>query len=112
MFAIIETLGRQYKVAVGDVIHVDLIKDETKEAAVGSSVVFNQVLMLANENEESGANIGKPFVSGAEVRGEIVEQGKDKKVIAFKKKRRKGYKKKIGHRRQYSAVIIKEIKAA
>jgi large subunit ribosomal protein L21 len=112
MFAVIESLGRQYKVSVGDVIHVDRISQENTEAPVGSPIVFTQVLMLADQDTDSGAQIGKPFVSGAQVLGEIVEQGKDKKVIAFKKKRRKGFKKKIGHRRQYSAVMIKEIKAA
>jgi len=112
MFAVIESLGHQYKVAVGDVIHVDRISDdENAEVPAGSSIVFNQVLMLS-QPDGSDAKIGQPYLEGAQVLGELVENGKDKKVIAFKKKRRKGYHKKKGHRRQFAAVVIKEIKAA
>ena len=109
-YAIIESLGRQYKVSVGDTIHLDKMNEEQSSEALpeGSKVIFTQVLAI-NDGE---AKFGKPFIQGATVMGELVRQDKDKKVIAFKKKRRKGYHRKVGSRRQFSVVKIKEIKAA
>jgi large subunit ribosomal protein L21 len=109
MFAIIDTLGRQYKVAVGDVIKVDRIAQNGDDVAEGSQITFTNVLLVGTSDK---VTVGAPTLKGAEVVGKIVEQGKDKKVIAFKKKRRKGYSRKVGFRRQFTTVQIESIKAA
>lgn len=108
MFAVIETLGRQYKVAVGDKIKVDRISKDRLDAPEGTPVVFDRVLMLGGDS----AKIGMPVIAGATVSAKVVEQGKEKKVLAFKKKRRKGYTRKVGFRRSYTVVQIESIKAA
>ena len=109
MFAIFEGLGRQYKVSVGDIIRVDQIVNEANDVETGSKIIFTQVLMLGGDQD---SKVGIPYVKGATVTGEVLKNDKEKKVIAFKKKRRKGYHRKIGFRRQYTEVLIKEIKAA
>src|SRR6266540_6294627 len=91
-YAIIKTGGRQYRVAEGDTIDVDLLDVEA-----GKSATFGDVLMYADGKELTHGN---PLISGAKVTGEVVEQRKDKKVIAFKFKRRKGYHRTVGHRRK------------
>lgn len=108
MFAVIETLGRQYKVAVGDKIKVDRISKDKKDAPEGTSVTFDRVLMIGGDETK----IGTPVLQGAIVSAKVVEQGKEKKVLAFKKKRRKGYTRKVGFRRAYTVVQIENIKAA
>jgi large subunit ribosomal protein L21 len=108
MFAVIETLGRQYKVTVGDKIKVDRISKDRTDAPEGSAVTFDRVLMIGGESPK----IGTPVLSGATVSAKVVEQGKEKKVLAFKKKRRKGYSRKVGFRRSYTVVQIESIKAA
>lgn len=110
MFAVIESLGRQYKVSEGDVIKVDHIQEAGSEVEPGTELVFTQVLMLGGSEAES--KVGAPYINGASVKAELVENGKEKKLISYKKKRRKGYERKLGFRRQYSAVKIKAIKAA
>lgn len=110
MFAVFESLGRQYKVSPGDVIQVDRVVDDEGEVPAGSTVVFTQVLMLNKEGED--AQVGRPFLTGASVTGELLSQDLGEKVVAFKKKRRKGYHKKKGHRRQISTIKITDIKAA
>jgi large subunit ribosomal protein L21 len=100
-YAIIKTGGRQYRVAEGDTIDVDLLEIEP-----GKKATFGEVLMHAD-----GDNIthGDPLISGAKVTGEVVEQRKDKKVIAFKYRRRKGYHRTVGHRRKLTRVKIDSI---
>ena len=100
-YAIIKTGGRQYRVAEGDTIDVDLLDIEA-----GKQTVFGDVLMHSD-----GDNVthGSPLISGAKVTGEVVEQRKDKKVIAFKYRRRKGYHRTVGHRRKLTRVKIKSI---
>ena len=100
-FAIIKTGGRQYRVAEGDTIDVDLI-----DVAAGKTATFDDVLMYAD-----GKNLthGDPLISGAKVTAEVLEQRKDKKVIAFKFRRRKGYHRTVGHRRKLTRVKIKSI---
>jgi len=100
-YAIIKTGGRQYRVAEGDTIDVDLL-----EGDAGQKMTFGDVLMHAD-----GENLthGSPLVSGASVTGEVVEQRKDKKVIAFKYRRRKGYHRTVGHRRKLTRVKITSI---
>ena len=97
-YAIIKTGGRQYRVAEGDTIDVDLLAGEA-----GAKMTFDDVLLHAD-----GENLthGSPSVSGASVSGELVEQRKDKKVIAFKYRRRKGYHRTVGHRRKLTRVKI------
>ena len=97
-YAIIKTGGRQYRVAEGDTIDVDLL-----EGDAGAKTTFGDVLLHAD-----GENLthGSPLVSGASVSGEVVEQRKDKKVIAFKYRRRKGYHRTVGHRRKLTRVKI------
>ena len=103
MYAVIATGGKQYKVNEGDVVRVEKLAGD-----VGSKVDISEVLMVGGEGE---AKIGSPTVDKATVTGEIVEQGKSKKVLVFKKKRRKGYKKMQGHRQSYTALRIEKIKA-
>lgn len=102
MYAVIKTGGKQYRVTEGDLVKVEKISGE-----VGQKVQLGDVLALG---EGDDIKIGTPVVEGASVVGEVVEQGKDKKIVVFKKKRRKGYKKTQGHRQQYTAVKIQEIK--
>ncbi len=110
MFAVIDTLGRQYKVSVGDIIKVDRVQDsQGADATEGSKITFTNVLLVGTPEQVA---VGTPLVKGATVVGKVVEQGKDKKVIAFKKKRRKGYTRKVGFRRCFTTIQIEEIKAA
>jgi large subunit ribosomal protein L21 len=100
-YAIIKTGGRQYRVAEGDTVDVDLL-----DIAAGKQATFGDVLFYAD-----GKNLthGSPLISGAKVTAEVLEQRKDKKVIAFKYKRRKGYHRTVGHRRKLTRVKIKTI---
>jgi large subunit ribosomal protein L21 len=97
-YAIIKTGGRQYRVAEGDTIDVDLLEGEA-----GRKMTFGDVLMHADGEQLTH---GTPSVAGASVTGEVVEQRKDKKVIAFKYRRRKGYHRTVGHRRKLTRVKI------
>jgi large subunit ribosomal protein L21 len=100
-YAIIRTGGRQFRVAEGDTVDVDLLDIEP-----GKTATFGDVLMFAD-----GENVshGDPLVSGAKVTAEVLEQRKDKKVVAFKYRRRKGYHRTVGHRRKLTRVKIKSI---
>ena len=97
MYAIIETGGKQYRVQQGDVICVEKLG-----AAVGETVCFDHVLVLG---EGEGIQVGTPYV-GTAVEGKVVEEGKGKKVIIFKYKAKKDYRKKQGHRQPYTMVEI------
>ena len=100
-YAIIKTGGRQFRVAEGDTIDVDLLDVEP-----GKTATFGDVLLFADGKDVTH---GSPLVSGAKVTAEVVEQRKDKKVVAFKYKRRKGYHRTVGHRRKLTRVKIKSI---
>ena len=100
-YAIIKTGGRQYQVAEGNTLDVDLLDVE-----VGKTATFGEVLMCADGKHLTH---GDPLISGAKVTAEVIEQRKDKKVIAFKFKRRKGYHRTVGHRRKLTRVRIKSI---
>ncbi|MFQ5736220.1 MAG: 50S ribosomal protein L21 [Thermodesulfobacteriota bacterium] len=102
MYAVIKTGGKQYKVAEGDVLSVEKLSGE-----IGSSIELGTVLAVG---EGEGIKIGTPTVEGARVIAEIVEQGKGKKLVIFKKKRRKGYAKKQGHRQLFTGLKIQSIK--
>lgn len=101
MFAVIKTGGKQYKVAKDDVIVVEKLKGET-----GEVVAFDSVLMVG-EGAETKA--GSPFVEGACVAGEVVEQARGDKVLVFKKKRRQNYRRTQGHRQDLTVVRITDI---
>ncbi|MCK5237262.1 MAG: 50S ribosomal protein L21 [Deltaproteobacteria bacterium] len=103
MYAVVKTGGKQYRVNEGDSIEVEKLSGE-----VGSKIEFSDVLAVG---EGDGINIGTPFVEGAVVTGEVLEQGRGKKIIVFKKKRRKGYSKKQGHRQDFTSVKITKIKS-
>jgi large subunit ribosomal protein L21 len=101
MYAVIASGGKQYKVSKGDSVRVEKL-----EGNVGAKVVIEDVLMLG---EGEGAKIGAPVVSGAKVEAEITDQGRGKKVVVFKFKWRKKYRKKYGHRQPYTELKVTEI---
>ncbi|MGA9109848.1 MAG: 50S ribosomal protein L21 [Smithella sp.] len=101
MYAIIKTGAKQHRVAEGDVLSVEKL-DGNK----GDEVVFNEVLMLSNDKE---VKIGKPFVDGAKVVGQIIAQKKGPKLIVYHMKRRKGFHKKTGHRQSLTSMKITKI---
>ena len=98
MYAIIETGGKQYRVQNGDQIVVEKLGVEA-----GETVVFDKVLVVG---EGEGVKVGAPYVEGTTVEGKVVENGKGKKVIIFKYKAKKDYRKKQGHRQPYTMVKI------
>lgn len=101
MYAIVATGGKQYRVQTGQVLRIEKIDGE-----VGSEVTFDDVLMFS---DGENVNIGQPTLDNVRVSGHIVEQGKAKKIIVFKYKRRKRYRRKAGHRQQFTAVQIDNI---
>ncbi len=103
MYAIIRTGGKQYQVAPGERVRVEKLAGD-----VGETVELADVLLVAEGDE---IKIGRPVLEGAKVSARIVEQDKAKKVLVFKKKRRKGYRVKRGHRQPYTDLEIKEISA-
>jgi large subunit ribosomal protein L21 len=102
MFAIVRTGGKQYRVGVGDQITVERIEGE-----VGSEVSIADVLALGGD----APKVGTPTVVGAAVRAKIVQQPRGSKVIVFKKKRRKNYRRKHGHRQELTVLKIEDIQA-
>lgn len=103
MYAVVRTGGKQYRVSEGD-----LIKIEKISGSVGEEVAFDDVLMIGGTDD---VHIGTPQVSGAKVAGKIMAQDRDRKVVVFKFKRRKGYHKKQGHRQSITRVEITSIQA-
>ncbi len=104
MYAIINTGGKQYRVCEGDLLRVEKLPGD-----VGSQISFDRVLMISNGEN---VDIGQPVLSNAQVEGHIVEQGRAKKIIVFKYKKRKRYRRKNGHRQQFTAVMIDSIKGS
>ena len=102
MYAIVEISGKQFKVEKNKFIYTDKVEPKS-----GKKIEFNNVLFISNKGK---VKIGKPTIKGSKVTGEILDQLKDDKVIVFKKKRRKGYKVKNGHRQQITKILIKDIK--
>jgi len=103
MYAIIETGGKQYKVQEGDVLYIEKL-----EAGEGETVKFDRVLAVS---KESGLVVGAPLVSGAAVSAKVEKQGKERKIIVFKYKAKKNYRRKQGHRQPYTKVVIEKIEA-
>ncbi|MTI32613.1 50S ribosomal protein L21 [Xanthovirga aplysinae] len=101
MYAIVEIAGKQFKVTQDQFIYAPLMEGEA-----GASVEFDKVLLL---DDNGTVEIGVPTVSGAKVSGKILDHVKGDTVIVFKKKRRKGYKKKNGHRQRFTKVLIEGI---
>ena len=101
MYAVLETGGKQYRVQVGDEITVEKLGVEA-----GEEVVFDKILAAG---EGSDPKVGSPYVEGVSVKGTVVENGKGKKIIVFKYKPKKDYRKKRGHRQPYTTVKIDSI---
>ncbi|HIN46907.1 MAG TPA: 50S ribosomal protein L21, partial [Deltaproteobacteria bacterium] len=104
MFAIIRTAGKQYRVAQGDTIRFARMNAEPGDA-------FETDEVLAIGGEEGELKFGSPVIAGAKVQGTILQHGKDKKIIVFKRKRRKTYRRKYGHRQGHTLVKIDKISA-
>jgi large subunit ribosomal protein L21 len=103
MYAIIETGGKQYKVQEGDVLYIEKLN-----AGEGEAVTFDRVLAVS---KESGLVLGAPVVSGATVSAKVDKHGKGEKIIVFKYKAKKNYRRKQGHRQPYTKVVIDKIQA-
>jgi large subunit ribosomal protein L21 len=101
LYAILETGGKQIQVSPGESIRVEKL-----DAEVGSTVEFDRVLML---NQDGEVELGRPYVEGARVTGTVLEQGRAQKVLVFKKKRRKQYRRTRGHRQSFTSVRIESI---
>lgn len=101
MYAIIQTGGKQYKVSEGSVLKVEKLN-----AQPGDRLILDQVLMLSDEN---GVKVGNPLVSDAKVTVTVLEQGKDKKVVVYKYKKRKNYRRKQGHRQPHTKLKVEKI---
>ena len=104
MYAIIESCGRQYKVAEGDVVFFEKL-----EAEEGKKVTFDNVVLVSDEGK---VQVGNPYVKGVKVEGKVVSHGKHKKIIVFKMKAKKNERKKQGHRQPYTKVEITSINLA
>ena len=102
MYAIIESGGKQYRVAEGETIKIERIDDK-------ESITFNNVLMISDGEKSS---FGDPYIKSAEVSADVIGTEKGKKVLVFKQKLRKNHRKLRGHRQEYTSVKIKEIKAS
>ena len=101
MFAIVNIAGKQYRVAKGDQVKVALLKMEP-----GKKVKFDEVLLA---DDGKNIKVGKPTIKGMSVSGTVLNHGRERKIVVFKKKRRKGYRRKNGHRQDYSLVQIDSI---
>ena len=104
MYSIIKISGKQYRVYEGDIIKVS-----TQDWKVGDTVKLNQVLLT---NNRGNVSVGTPTVAGASVTLEIMEHNRDKKILIYKKKRRKGYQRKNGHRQGYTLLKVNKLQMA
>lgn len=102
MYAVIATGGKQYRVSEGDKVRVEKLSGDA-----GAKIVLDNVLMLGDGDK---SKVGAPVVKGAKVEAEIIGQGRDKKIVVFKFKKRKGYRKKQGHRQSFTDLRITKIK--
>ena len=102
MYAVIESCGKQYKVAEGDVVFFEKL-----DAEEGKKVSFDKVILVSDDGK---VQVGNPYVKGVKVEGKVVSHGKAKKIIVFKMKAKKNYRRKQGHRQPYTKVEITKIK--
>ena len=102
MYAVIESCGRQYKVAQGDVVFFEKL-----DAEEGKKVTFDKVVLVSDDGK---VQVGNPYVKGIKVEGKVISQGKGKKIIVFKMKAKKNERTKQGHRQPYTKVEITGIK--
>jgi len=102
MYVVFQTGGKQYKASEGDLVRVERL-----DGQVGDEVRINDVLFAG---DDKGVKIGTPLLAKAEVIGHIVEQDRARKVMVFKQKRRKGYRRKMGHRQPYTCLRIDKVK--
>ena len=103
MYAIIESCGRQYKVAEGDVVFFEKLEGEE-----GKKVTFDNVVLVSNDSK---VEVGAPYVKGVKVEGKVVSHGKGKKILVYKYKAKKNYRRTQGHRQPYTKVEITAIKS-
>jgi large subunit ribosomal protein L21 len=103
MYAIIETGGKQYRVSEGDVITIEKL-----EANEGEAVQFDRVLTVV---KDGSVTLGKPLITGAKVTGQVMAQGKGKKILVFKYKAKSNYRRRQGHRQPFTKVVIEKIEA-
>ena len=101
MFAVFQTGGKQFRAEPGARIRIPTI-----EAEPGESVTFDQVLLASSDDQ---VKVGQPVVEGARVTAEVLAHGREKKIIVFKRKRRKGYRKKQGHRQGFTEIRVEEV---
>ena len=104
MYAIIESCGKQYKVAEGDVVFFEKL-----DAEEGKKVTFDKVILVSNDKK---IEVGAPYVKGIKVEGKVVSHGKGKKILVYKYKAKKNYRRTQGHRQPYTKVEITTIKTA
>ena len=104
MYAIIESCGKQYKVTEGDVVFFEKL-----DAEEGKKVTFDKVILVSNEGK---VEVGTPYVKGVKVEGKVVSHGKAKKILVYKMKPKKNYRRMQGHRQPYTKVEITSIKLA
>ena len=104
MYAVIESCGKQYKVAEGDVVFFEKL-----DAEEGKKVTFDKVILVSDEGK---VEVGNPYVKSMKVEGKVVSHGKGKKIIVFKMKPKKNYRRKQGHRQPYTKLEITSIKTA
>ncbi len=102
MYAIIETCGKQYKVSEGDIVFFEKL-----EAEEGKKVKFDKVILVSDNGK---VEVGTPYVKDAKVEGKVIAHGKGKKIIVFKYKAKKNYRRKQGHRQPYTKVEITSVK--
>ncbi len=103
MYAVIQTGGKQYRVTPGEEVKLEKLPGQ-----VGDTVAFDKVLLTS---DGEALNIGKPYLENTKVVGRITRHDKNKKIVVFKYKKRKGYRRKQGHRQQYSLVKIEDIES-
>jgi len=104
MYAVIESCGKQYKVTEGDVVFLEKL-----DAEEGKKVTFDKVVLVSNEGK---IEVGTPYVKGVKVEGKVVSHGKGKKILVYKYKAKKNYRRTQGHRQPYTKVEITTIKTA
>ena len=104
MYAVIESCGKQYKVSEGDVVYFEKLDSEE-----GKKVTFSNVVLVSNDDK---IEVGAPYVKGVKVEGKVVSHGKAKKILVYKYKAKKNYRRTQGHRQPYTKVEITSIKMA